>query len=60
MHLAVIILTVQLHEFTLKTDFHSQTSVLKLPKLYLGARCEWNTEVTGLYKFTVNGIFQIV
>jgi hypothetical protein len=54
MHLAVMILTVHLHEFTLKIVFHYQISLLKLPKSFLGVTGEWNTDVTGHYKFPVN------
>lgn len=60
MHLAVIILTVHLYEFTLKIVFHYQISVLKRPKSFLGVSGERNTDVTGLYKFPVNGTFQII
>jgi len=60
MHLAVIILIVHLHEFNLKTVFHYQISLLKLPKSFLGASAEWNTDVTGLYRPPVNGTFQII
>ena len=60
MHLAVMILTVHLHEFILKIVFHYQISLLKLPKSVLGVTAEWNTDVTGHYKFPVNGTFQII
>jgi len=60
MHLAVITLTVQLPEFNLRIVFHYQISLLKLPKSFLGASGKWNTDVKGLYKFPVNGTFQII
>jgi hypothetical protein len=60
MHLAVMILTVHLHEFTLKIVFRYQISLLKLPKSFPSVTGEWNADVTGHYKFPVNGIFQII
>jgi len=60
MYLAVIVLTVHLHKFNLKIVFHYQISLLKLPESFLGASGKWNTDVTGLYKFPVNGTFQII
>jgi len=59
-NLALIILTVHLHEFNPKIVFHYQISLLKLPKLFLGASGKWNIDVTGLYKFPVSGTFQII